>query len=409
MSRPGNRGKASAGPLSGVKVVDLSRVLSGPAATMLLADQGADVIKVEPLAGDITRMMGVGSKGMTSGFLNINRGKRGLAVDLHSEDGIEIVKRLLRDADVLVQNFRPGAAENIGLGLQAVRAIKPDIIYVSISGFGATGPYANKRVYDPVIQALSGITDIQADSDTGRPRMVRTVIPDKTTALTAAQAIAAALYGRTQSGQGQHIELAMLDATIAYLWPEGMINYTVVNDDHDVRVGQLAQDLVFKTVDGYITAGAMSDQEWRGMCAVLDRPEWIDDPRFSTTGARFTHAKERIAATAEILRTGSSADWLAKLDQHGVPCAPVLTRAETIEHEQVVANQLINEFDHPGIGRVRQSRPAARFEGVAPNPTPFAPALGEHNRELLNELGYSAAQISQFVTDGVIPELTADD
>jgi len=168
---------------------------------MLLADQGADVVKIEPLNGDITCRMGVGPDCMTSGFLNINRGKRGVALDLHQAAGIEVVKRLLASADVLVQNFRPGAMEKMGLSYDAVRAIKSDIIYVSISGFGAVGPYAGKRVYDPVIQALSGITDIQADADSGRPRMIRTVIPDKTTALTAAQAITAALYGRSQSGE----------------------------------------------------------------------------------------------------------------------------------------------------------------------------------------------------------------
>ena len=391
------------GPLAGYRIVDLSRVLSGPAATMLLADQGADVIKIEPLEGDITRQMGVGRDGMTSGFLNINRGKRGMAIDLHSPTGLDIVRRLLKTADVFVQNFRPGAAAKLGLGVAAVRAIKANIIYVSINGFGDVGPYAGKRVYDPVIQALSGITDIQADADTGRPHMIRTVIPDKTTALTAAQAITAALLGRVRSGRGQHVELAMLDATIAYLWPEGMINFTRVDDQHDVRVGQVAQDLVFKTLDGYITAGAMSDDEWRGMCTVLQRPAWIDDMRFKTTAARFTNARERIAATAEVLATATSATWLAAFDRHGVPCAPILSRAETIKHEQVLANDLIREYEHPVLGRVRQPRPAARFEGVCFNRQPIAPRLGEHNPALLAELGYTAQEIDEFVQQGIIP------
>lgn len=392
---------ASEGPLAGFRIVDLSRVLSGPAATMLLADQGADVIKVEPLEGDITRQMGSGHGGMTTGFLNCNRGKRGMAIDLRHPEGLEIIHRLIRTADVLVQNFRPGAIDKLGLGVAAVRAIKPEIIYVSISGFGRCGPYAGKRVYDPVIQALSGLTDIQADTDTGRPRMIRTVIPDKTTALTAAQAITAALLGRVRSGSGQHVELAMLDATVAYLWPEGMINYTRVGEERDIRVGQVAQDLVFKTLDGYITAGAMSDAEWRGMCEVLGQPDWIDDPRFATTAARFANARERIAGTARILETRTSTEWLSLLDSHSVPCAPVLTRSEMLSHAQVIANELIHEYDHPLLGRVRQPRPAARFENVEYNRAPLAPTLGEHNEELLSELGYDANDRQRLSAQGV--------
>ncbi|MFT4581453.1 MAG: crotonobetainyl-CoA:carnitine CoA-transferase CaiB-like acyl-CoA transferase [Gammaproteobacteria bacterium] len=390
------------GPLTGFRILDLSRVLSGPAATMLLADQGADVIKVEPLAGDITRQMGVGNNGLSAGYLNINRGKRAIALNLKSAEGIEIVKKIALRSDVFVQNFRPGAIQNMGLGYDEIKKIKPDIIYVSISGFGEDGPYAHKRVYDPVIQALSGITDIQADAETGRPRMIRTVIPDKTTALTAAQAITAGLLSRERSGKGQHIKLAMIDATIAYLWPEGMINLTFVDDERVPGVGQLAQDLVFKTSDGYITAGAMSDIEWAGMCATLERPQWLDDPRFNTTAARFLNAKVRLEETAKILETASSEHWLTRLDENGVPCAPILMRPEVISHPQVVANNLIHEYDHPMIGRVRQPRPAARFENSEPELHPLAARLGEHNGEVLAELGYSASEIQSLTDSGVL-------
>ncbi len=390
------------GPLSGFRILDLSRVLSGPVATMLLADQGADVIKVEPPGGDITRQMGVGRDGMSAGFLNMNRGKRAIALDLKQPRAIEIVKQLARSADVFVQNFRPGAIDAMGLGADVIRALNPKIIYVSISGFGETGPFAHKRVYDPVIQALSGITDVQADSDTGRPRMIRTVVPDKTTALTAAQAITAALLARERSGAGQHVRLAMLDAMIAYLWPEGMINLTVVDDERRPGVGQLAQDLVFKTLDGYITAGAMSDLEWQGMCEALEKPEWLSDPRFSTTGARFTNAKVRIAETAAVLATRSSAEWLQRLDAAGVPCAPILMRSEVLEHEQVKANDILTEYAHPVLGRVRQPRPAARFEHGDPERQPLAPRLGEHNRDVLDELGFDSESIAALVRDGVV-------
>ncbi len=390
------------GPLSGFRILDLSRVLSGPVATMLLADQGADVIKIEPPGGDITRQMGVGRDGMSAGFLNMNRGKRAIALDLKQPRAIEIVKQLARSADVFVQNFRPGAIDAMGLGADVIRALNPKIIYVSISGFGETGPFAHKRVYDPVIQALSGITDVQADSDTGRPRMIRTVVPDKTTALTAAQAITAALLARERSGAGQHVRLAMLDAMIAYLWPEGMINLTVVDDERRPGVGQLAQDLVFKTLDAYITAGAMSDLEWQGMCEALEKPEWLSDPRFSTTGARFTNAKVRIAETAAVLATRSSAEWLQRLDAAGVPCAPILMRSEVLEHEQVKANDILTEYAHPVLGRVRQPRPAARFEHGDPERQPLAPRLGEHNHDVLGELGFDSEAIAALVRDGVV-------
>jgi len=390
------------GPLAGFRILDLSRVLSGPASTMLLADQGADVIKVEPLRGDITRQMGVGQHGMTSGFLNMNRGKRGIAVDLKREAGVEIIKRIAATADVFVQNFRPKAIEDLGLGYSVIKKISPEIVYVSINGFGDRGPYAHKRVYDPIIQALSGITDVQADEDSGRPRMMRTVVPDKTTALTAAQAITAALLSRERTGMGQHVKLAMLDAMIAFLWPEGMINFTVIDSKRDTRTGQLANDLVFKTTDGYITAGAVSDQEWNGMCAALEKPEWLEDKRFNSTAARFVNAKERIAWTGKILETRSSDEWLKRLDEHGVPCAPILTRSETIEHEQVKTNELIIEYEHPGLGKVRQPRSAARFEGAEEHPNPIAPHLGEHNQSVLEEVGYSPEEIRKLSKNGVI-------
>jgi crotonobetainyl-CoA:carnitine CoA-transferase CaiB-like acyl-CoA transferase len=221
------------GPLHGVRVLDLTTMVAGPVATMMLADQGADVIKVETPSGDLMRRLAKGRKGMNAFFLACNRNKRSLAVDLKTEHGREIVYKLIATADVLVHNFRPGTAERIGVGEDAIRAIRHDIIYVSISGFGERGPYAGQRAYDPIIQALSGLADIQRDRDTGRPRMVRTIIADYTTALTAAQAITAALFARHRSAQGQHVRISMLDAMISYLWPEAMPSLTFVGEERD--------------------------------------------------------------------------------------------------------------------------------------------------------------------------------
>ncbi|HEX3991320.1 MAG TPA: CoA transferase, partial [Acetobacteraceae bacterium] len=218
------------GPLAGIRVIDLTTVVSGPVCTALLADQGADVIKIEPPGGDITRHTG-GPGEFTAMFVACNRGKRSLALDLKQSSACDVVRRLAATADVLVQNFRPGAMDRLGLGETALREINPRLIYVSISGVGETGPYAKKRVYDPVIQSLSGLADVQTDSETGRPRMVRTIIADKTTAAFAAQAICAALFARERSGQGQHIRLSMLDTMVTFLWPEAMSAHAIVGAD----------------------------------------------------------------------------------------------------------------------------------------------------------------------------------
>ncbi len=210
------------GPLAGIRVLDLTSVVSGPLATMFLADQGAEVIKIEPLGGDITRhsRQSISESGEFSAlFVSTNRGKRSLSLDLKRPEAGTIMRKLAARADVLVQNFRPGTMERLGLGEPTLRASNPRLIYVSISGVGESGPYAGKRVYDPIIQGLSGFADLQADPKTRRPRMIRTIVADKTTAIFAAQAVTAALFARERTGEGQHVRLAMLDTMIAYLWP----------------------------------------------------------------------------------------------------------------------------------------------------------------------------------------------
>ena len=392
------------GPLSGFKVLDMSRVLAGPAATVLLADQGADVIKVEPLRGDVVRAMGGG--GVTPGFVTANRGKRSIALDLKTPEGIAVVKRLAEDADVFVQNFRPGAIDGMGLGEPVIREINPKIIYVSMSGFGEEGPYAHKRVYDPVIQALSGLADLQATDEHDRPRMIRTVIPDKTTGITTAQAITAALLARERNGEGQHIKVAMLDVMVAYLWQEGLGGLTVVGNEDKVKRGQRSKDLIYETADGYITAGAVSDAEWRGMCKALDREEWLTDERFATPQARSVNVKIRLELTAEVLRTQPSAYWLERLDECEVPSAPVLSRPEVIAQEQVKVNNILTEYDQPGLGRIRQPRPAAQFSSTPTKTRQIAAALGQHGREILSEIDYSEDEVDKLLNAGILSEPT---
>ncbi len=390
------------GPLEGVRVLDFTTMVAGPVATMMLADQGAEVIKIEPPRGDLMRHLSRGRNGMSASFLCCNRNKRSLAVDLKAAEGAEIVKKLIATAQVLVHNFRPGAAERVGLGEDAVRAIRRDIVYVSISGFGERGPYAGQRAYDPVIQALSGLAEIQRDRDTGRPRMVRTIIADNTTALTAAQAITAALFARERSGQGQHVRIAMLDAMISYLWPEAMASLTFVGDEIDPSEGELGPDLVFAAQDRYLTAAALSDDEWTGMCRALNRQDLIDDPRFKTARDRSVHAVERREIVSAELEKWTASEILQRLLSNDVPSAPVLSRFELLQDRQVRENHIVEEFQSGTFGKVRMPRPAARFDRTPAGVRELAPLLGADNAAILGELGYSGDAIARLARGRVL-------
>jgi len=391
-----------AGPLDGIRIIDLTQMISGPMATMILADQGADVIKVEPPGiGDLTRAMGGRKRGMSPTFAVANRNKRSIVLNLKEPRGVEVLKRMIANADVLVQNFRPGAVERMGIDYDRVVHNKPNLIYVSISGFGKKGPYIHKRTYDPVIQALSGLMSIQADEN-GRPRMIRVIVPDKVTALTAAQAITAAIVARLRTGQGQHVRLAMLDAVVAFIWPESMPAYTFIGHEPATVRPPGTRDLVFETTDGYITAAANSDSEWAGLARTVGHPEWIEDPRFKHPADRIRNADVRLDLTAEIIRTRTSAEWLTAFDAAEVPCAPIQSRADLLTDPQVAANHLIVESEHPHAGPMRQPRPAARFEATPAALRLFAPTLGQHTDAILEEAGIAAADRAALRASGII-------
>lgn len=376
----------ASGPLDGYRVVDLSSMVSGPLATMLLGDQGADVIKVEAPAGDLTRQLGPKRGGTSAIFTTLNRNKRSIVLDLKTAGDRRTFERLVARSDVLVQNFRPGTAERMGLGEAAMRRLRPDLVYVSISGFGERGPYAHKRVYDPIIQALSGLAAIQGDRATGRPRMVRVIVPDKLTAMTAAQAICAALLARERTGRGQHVRLSMLDAMVSFLWPEGFVRHTLLGDGvADNNPGSTA-DLIYATEDGFITASTISDAEWQGMARATGHLEWLDDPRFSTAAARRDSVEERVELVGAVLRHGTTAEWLARLEAEDVPCAEILTHEAVLGDPQVAANELVVESVHPQAGSMRQTRPAAQFDLTPASIRRPAPALGEHTEEIAREL-----------------------
>ncbi len=392
------------GPLHGYRIIDLTSMISGPMATMILADQGADVIKVENPAdgGDYVRK-GANRRGdFSAGFLNNNRNKRSVALNLKDPRGLEILLKLIADADVFVQNFRPGVAERIGLGEDALRKIAPNIIYASISGFGDSGPFSKKPVYDPLIQAMSGLATVQAGSDDERPRLIRTILPDKATAITASQAITAALLARERSGEGQHVRLSMLSSVVFFLWGSDMGSQTFVGNELPQQAAASFFDLVYESAEGYLSVAVMSDKEWRGLTEALEKPEWLDDERFKTPALRDRNINDRIVVTQEVLLTQSASYWLERLEKAGVPCAPVLTRNEMIEHPQVAANRVIIENQHPDVGPLRQARSAAEFSRTPSEMRLGAPRLGGSTIELLREVGVSEEEIVSLEADSVV-------
>ena len=391
------------GPLDGVRVVDFTTMIAGPYGTMVLADQGADVVKVEaPLRSDHVRRAGYGQRHFSAAFVNNNRNKRSISVDAKSAAGRQVLLDLARTADVFVQNFRPGVMARLGIDYEDLKAVKPDIIYVSMSGWGEDGPYVHKPVYDPIIQALSGLASVQGGSDDARPRLIRTILPDKLTGITAAQAVSAALFARERSGEGQHVRLSMLDAVVAFMWSSDMGSQTFVGKEVDVAAAATFIDLIYETASGYISVSVMSNDQWHGLCHAVGHPEWLDDERFKTPAGRDRNANERLEMTQQALLTEPAEEWLRRLEEAGVPCAPVLTRSQMLRHPQVQAAGIVVETEHPHAGQLRQARNAARFEATVPEIRHGAPHLGEHTLEILAELGYDEAKCDALLLDGVI-------
>ena len=393
------------GPLSGIKVLDLTAMVSGPTATMMLGDQGADVIKVEPLEGELMRKVGDELNGMTNSFLCCNRSKRSIAINLKNKKGLNILKKLILISDVFIQNFRPGTVQRMGIDYHRIKKVNPKLVYVSISGFGEKGPYSKQRVYDPVIQALSGLADIQRDQITGVPKQVRTIIPDKTTGLAAAQAISSALFYRERFGKGQHIKLAMLDVMVAYLWPEGSAALSFVGKEKNPSIAQFGLDLVFKTKDKkYITAGAVTDKEWIGMCKAFSREDLIKNKKFSTPNGRVKYKEERRKLISDEISKFKASEILEAFHKEEVPSAPILSRVELLENKQIKANKIINFYKSKIFGKIRSPRPAAIFSESPTTGKKLAPLLGENSLEILKELNYSKEEIKSFLKEKVISE-----
>ena len=386
------------GPLDGVRVLDLTTMVSGPVATMMLADQGADVIKIEAPAGDIMRQYGVVHRGMSATFLSCNRSKRSLCVDLKTAEGLAIVRKLAAKPPMCwCRTSAPARSSAWGSARTSFATSSPTSSTSRSAASASRGPYAHQRVYDSVIQALCGLCDIQTDNETGRPHMVRTIVPDKTTSLTAAQAITAALFARERTGEGQHVRLAMLDTMVAYLWPEASSPLTFLDNEQDPAQEQAGPDLIFRTADGYITAAAVTDAEWAGMCRAFGREELTLDPRFRTAAARGHNRTERRTIMNREIARWPTAEILARFDRE--VCAR-RSGAHALRRgrgdAQVIENGIIEVREAPDLGRVRQPRPAARFAETPAEIRSVAPWLGADNATILEELGYDEADIARL-------------
>ncbi|MBG01507.1 MAG: hypothetical protein CL470_04475 [Acidimicrobiaceae bacterium] len=381
-----------AGPLKGIKIVELGQMIAVPGATYLLATQGAEIVKVEnTTGGDDLRMYGSRKNGMSGWFANANAGKRSIGINLMSEEGKEIFWRLLKNADVCIQGFRPGAVDRLGFSYEQVHNEFPELIYVSSSGFGSSGPYSDRPVYDPVIQALSGWAGAQKTAE--GPMLIRGMVADKVAALTTAQAITAALYSRNISKKGQHVEISMLEANIAFNWPDVMMHETLLDNDALHLPNLLGSYQLFATEDGWVSVTAGTDKQWRAVCEALDRLDLFEDNRFSSAANRSKNFTDWYEAFAQMVQAFPSDEVLSRCLDADVPAVPVLDPSEVSNDPHVIARDALVEINHPTIGKMRVPQQGATFsdEGST-DPTP-APLYGEHTEELLIEIGFEDEDI----------------
>ncbi|MPY92408.1 MAG: CoA transferase [Acidimicrobiia bacterium] len=394
------------GPLTGIRVIDLSAVVSGPFGTAILADQGADVITVEQARGaDMIRSAGPvadSAQGVSAYWSAMNRNKRAIALDLKQPAGKQLVFDLVATADVLVQNFRPGALDRLGLGWEVLSALNPQLIMCSISGFGPDGPYAHRPAFDPIVQSVASYPVVQTD-DAGRPQLVNTIVCDKVTSLNVAQSVCAALVARASGAGGQHIELAMVDASIHFLWPEAMWNLTYL--DHPSDVPDLSSIYkLYRTKDGWaMVYPVATTAHWEGLCHALGRPDLAADPRFADIQGRLRNGHVVNDELAVEIKRFSTAEFVELMDAADVPVAPVNTREAMIEDPHVRHRGIVVETEHPTAGRIRQARPPAIFSKTPSGLRRAAPCFGEHTDEVLAEvLGLSATQISDLRSSGAV-------
>ena len=374
----------------GVKVLDLTSYIAGSFAATWLADLGADVVKIESPTGDPFRV--------TRGFLAWNRNKRSIVLDLKHPDGLAAFYRMVRQADVVMENYRPGVADRLGVGYEKLRELNPRLIYCSVSGYGQTGPYTQKPAFDPLLQAIGG--GMAGQGGPGNPPVfLRIAVSDYYAAALAAYGLAAALYVRERTGLGQRVETSLLNAVIAIqAWP-----FVRLEDDPEpFRLGSgLVPYQLFQTSDGWIFIACGNDGFWRNLCRALDIEAFAEDPRFATQPARYRNREELLGILQEILLTRTTAEWLEVLEAHDVPAAPVRTIEALFDDPQVKHNEMVVELRHPKLGRIRQMGIPVRLSVTPGRLVRPAPMLGQHTEEVLREYGFSPEEVAELKAKGV--------
>lgn len=389
-------------PLAGIRIVDLSTVLSGPLATALLADQGAEVVKVESPEGDTARRVGPAKGDQSAMFIAANRGKRTIALDLKTAAAQALLHRLIARADVLVDNFRPGVMPRLGLAEDVLAARYPALVRLSITGFGPDGPRAGDKAYDAVIQGVSGFSASHPVRTTGEPDLLPTLVCDKLTALTAAQAVTAALLARARDGRGRRVQVNMLDAALAFQWPDAMYNHVFVHGSPPGFPEIGASTRPWRTADGHVATMSPQQAEFKAICQTLGRPDIAEDPRFTTSAGRMRHGEALRALLEPLMAQHDTATLEARAREHHAPLGAVLDRAQVVTDPQVQHNRSLVTVDSPATGPVRLARSAALFDGVAQTPQGAAGAIGAHGAEVLHELGLSDDEIAALVAERVL-------
>jgi crotonobetainyl-CoA:carnitine CoA-transferase CaiB-like acyl-CoA transferase len=394
------------GPLAGLKVIDLTHVMAGPTCTLMLADMGAEVIKIEKIpAGDDTRYSVPPKIGdQAASFLMMNRNKSGIALDLKTPGGAKVLRRLLTSADVLVENFAPGAMERLGFGYEELRKDNPALIYCSLSGFGRTGPYKNRRGFDLVAQAMSGIMSFTGEDPDGPPVKCGAPLSDITAGILAALGILAAYTHRLKTGQGQWVETSLFEAALVQTYWQAAIALATgvapkaMGSAHPLNAPYQA----FETSDEWIVVGGANQKNWLRTLEVLGAPELAADPRFATGSDRMAHLKELEAELSQRFRTRPATHWLNALDDMGVPCGPVQNMLQALADPQTIAREMVVEVDHATLGKVKTLGLPIKFSQTPGKVRTGAPLYGEHTHAILSEYGFDADEIAALQKEGAI-------